>query len=206
MLYEMTRRFRTMSSTRTDVRNGNPLQPHEIRSILGDLLAAATNESFANRSVAVNRGRPRDMMDVRVYVEFLWDEPESWDWIIQSVCMILLYYFKYGNVDEETGYDENGNKKLPLLFYKDGTFETCFCKDDNDVVAVGCDPRNPKPLESCSFKDWLKFAKDKRLKWKYLVHPEEFRCEFLDFLIGLVFPEPDETNALDDKMLDRPDE
>ena len=59
MLYEMTRRFRGMSSTRTDVRNGVPLKPHEVRMLMNELLAAATNQAFANRSVAVNRGRPR---------------------------------------------------------------------------------------------------------------------------------------------------
>ena len=140
---------------------------------------------------------------MRVYVDWLWDEPETWDWMIQTVCTVLFYYIQYAEVDDEKGRDENGNKNLPMLFYDDGSFETCFCDEDDIVVPIGDPTAVREDLTLCEFGQWLEFAKRQRMKWEYLIHPEEYRCEFLGFLKGLPFKQEDETLVLLDGQLDR---
>lgn len=194
IVYEMSVRFRNLCRTRFDIRNGKPMDEHERRTMIQDLFFAATKGAFRNRSVTASRVVDRDMMDFRFHASFLWDEPESWNWLYQTVCTILYYYIEFGSIEDKT--------VCPLLFWDDGllyfclcnkvyvifvlgSFQTCFDDVDQPVIPIGHWEYVRVPPRRCDFVMWEKVVIGKRKKFRYKIHPEEHRCVFLDHTEGL---------------------
>ena len=114
MLFEASERFRNFSNCKRDIRNGMPMEEMERRMIVRPLINTALGGALDSRGKSRSRAVQRDLYDVRFYASFLWDEAYDYNWVIQTISIILFYYFQFPLV-------KNADF-CPIIFFSDGMF------------------------------------------------------------------------------------